>query len=229
MPLKKSLGNMYNWVTHMHTHLGGECPHECSYCYVGRNKWGRAERYKGELRLMEWELKEDYGNGKIIFIEHMNDMFAKKVRKEWIEKIFVHCNRYPNQYVFQTKNPERAYEFYKYFPPQSLIGTTIETNRNNISKFSQAPAPVWRYEGIERFAKNGFDTFVTIEPIMDFDVDELVEWISDIRPKFVNIGADSKKSNLPEPSSIKITQLIIGLNENGIVIKKKANLERILK
>ena len=34
MPLVKSTGNMYSWVDCMHTHLGGECPHKCSYCYA---------------------------------------------------------------------------------------------------------------------------------------------------------------------------------------------------
>jgi hypothetical protein len=33
MPLKKSEGNMYPWVTHTHSHLAGACPHECK-CYV---------------------------------------------------------------------------------------------------------------------------------------------------------------------------------------------------
>jgi hypothetical protein len=28
--LKKSVGNMYEWVTHVHAHLGGKCGHECA-------------------------------------------------------------------------------------------------------------------------------------------------------------------------------------------------------
>lgn len=31
MSLKKSTGNMYPWVTHTHTHLGGECSHKCVF------------------------------------------------------------------------------------------------------------------------------------------------------------------------------------------------------
>lgn len=34
MPLNRSTGNMFSWVTHTRTHLGGQCPHQCSYCYV---------------------------------------------------------------------------------------------------------------------------------------------------------------------------------------------------
>lgn len=32
--LNKARSNMYRWVTHTHTHLGGQCPRECCYCFV---------------------------------------------------------------------------------------------------------------------------------------------------------------------------------------------------
>lgn len=228
MSLKISHGNMYDWVTHMHSHLAGECPHKCSYCYVQKNPHGVSPRYKGNCRIIEEEFKVDYGSGRIIFIEHMNDMFAKEIRPNWIENIFTHCHKYPqNHYVFQTKNPERALSFIKSFPEKSLIGTTIETNRD-ISKISQAPATVWRYKAMAKFARRGFATFVTIEPILNFDVEELSQWIIDIFPKFVNIGADSKRNFLPEPSADKIRELIYRLNKTSVPIKKKINLERLL-
>jgi DNA repair photolyase len=53
MSLKKSTGNMYPWVTHTHCHLGGQCPHKCVYCYVDNFPYGRPEKYKGALRLIE--------------------------------------------------------------------------------------------------------------------------------------------------------------------------------
>jgi len=72
MPLIKSTGNMYSWVTDMHTHLGGDCPHACSYCYVntGFMNTPRPKRYCGPLRLIEQEFNVNYGTGKTIFIEH---------------------------------------------------------------------------------------------------------------------------------------------------------------
>ncbi len=48
---------------------------------------------------------------------------------------------------------------------------------------------------------NEHEVMVTIEPIMDFDLEPFVEMIKNTKPKFVNIGADSKGHNLPEPSS----------------------------
>lgn len=228
MSLKESRGNMYDWVTHMHSHLGGECPHKCTYCYVQKNRFGVSPRYQGNLRLIIDELKVNYGENKIIFIEHMNDMFAKEVKRNWITEIFIHCNNYPlNQYVFQTKNPLRAYQFLEYFPPQYMIGTTIETNKNLPEHISLAPQPIERIKGIALFAGKGLKTFITIEPILDFDVGYLGKWIELIKPDFVNIGADSKNCGLIEPSKEKVLALIKYLQAIDITIKKKVNLRRL--
>lgn len=131
MPLKKSSGNMYPWVTHMHTHLGGECPHRCGYCYVQTNPHGVHPRYKGPVRLIEDELNVDYSRKwwdkkagvwkteKIIFIEHMGDLFAEGTPPNFTEAIVNHCRKYPeNEYVFQTKNPERAHRVIRFFSTQ---------------------------------------------------------------------------------------------------------------
>ncbi len=218
---------MYDWVTHMHTHLGGECSHKCKYCYVQRNRFGVSPRYQGNPRFIQAELKTKYGNGRIIFIEHMNDMFADGIQEGWIQSILRHCCQYPkNKYVFQTKNPLRASRFRKLFPPEFLIGTTIESNRP-YKELSVAPVPESRYEGLMEF--EGCEGFITVEPILDFDVDVLVGWIADVNPSFVNIGADSKGCGLPEPPPIKISRLIDGLRSRGVIIKKKINLKRLLK
>ena len=71
-------------------------------------------------------------------------------------------------------------------------------------------------------------TFITIEPIMDFDVPVIGQWLMEIRPEFINIGADSKRHGLPEPSADKIMALIDVLNAAGIEIREKHNLERLL-
>lgn len=224
--LKKSAGNMYDWVTHTHSHLGGECPHKCSYCYVKRNRFGVAPRYQGELRILPDELMVNYGTGKTIFIEHMNDLFADGVTNTMIANILSHCRLYPgNKYVFQTKNPERAIHFLN-AGLNFMLGTTIESNRS-YPELSASPSPLTRAVGLLRF-HNFCDTFVTIEPIMDFDVSILVDWLKQLQPTFINIGADSKGCNLPEPPPEKVKEFIIKLGEAGIVIRKKVNLGRML-
>lgn len=237
MPLKKVKvgGNMYQgWVTHTHSHLGGECSHKCSYCYVDNPRFGRAERYCGEVRLIEDEFKVNYGSGKTIFIEHMNDLFAADVPLEFIKRVISHCKEYPdNTYVFQTKNPHRYFEVMDSFPPKVILGATIETNRNMV-EISKAPAPYERYIAMRNVPNGsspmGFSTikkFITIEPVLDFDVDILAKWIKDINPEFLNLGADSKDHHLPEPTVDKIMELVAKLKEYGIELKEKHNLKRL--
>jgi hypothetical protein len=223
MPLQKSKGNMYPWVTHTHCHLGGECPHKCVYCYVKSFPF-RPPKYQGELRLIEKELDVNYGEGKTIFIENCNDMMAIDVDLEWIIKILKHCLKFPeNKYVFQSKNPARFLTMDEFFPDDSLFGTTIETNRF-YPQLSYAPSRGDRKIAMEKLNKR---KFVTIEPIVDFDVQIFAEGLDCIRPEFVNIGADSKGHNLPEPPIEKVYALIEKLKGYGIEVREKHNLERL--
>jgi DNA repair photolyase len=227
MPLRESHGNMYPWVSHVHTHLAGECQHKCRYCYVGRTLRGRPDKYKGEPRILEKEFFVDYGRGRTIFIEHMNDLWGPKVDPDWICRILAHCKTYPdNLYIFQTKDPARAKNFLGLFPPKMLFGTTIETNRP--IPLSQAPPPIARYGAMLYFKELSiFKLFITIEPIMDFDIYTFSKWLEEIAPAFINIGADSKGCDLPEPDPYKIKTLIYLLGKMGIEIRKKTNLGRL--
>ena len=60
----------------------------------------------------------------------------------------------------------------------------------------------------------------------DFDIDILVHWISELKPDFISIGADSKSNNLEEPKSDKIKDFIDRI-EPLTEIKLKDNLKRI--
>jgi len=224
--LKTSKGNMYPWVTHMHTHLGGECSHKCSYCYVDNPINGRSTRYIGKVRLIDYELGIDYGQKRVIFIEHCNDLFAADVPNNFIKSILFHVRNFPNnKYIFQTKNPERYKNFLDQFPKDFLLGCTIETNRG-MSKISKAPDAFNRQLAMRELPKK-INKFITLEPILDFDVDILVDWISNIKPLFVNIGADSKDHNLNEPTIEKVMELGKRISELGIEVKEKRNLNRL--
>ena len=230
MPLKRSTGNMYDWVTHMHAHLEGACIHDCAYCYVSHSRFGRLPKNTGHLRLNEKEFSTNYGADKTIFIEHTNDLFANNVPDPWIVRILDHCKAYPkNTYIFQTKNPWRALPFFnaQAFPSMHLIGTTIETNRH-LPSLSLAPSPLERYGGILKLSESGARTFITIEPIMDMVPEILGTWIANVKPEFINIGADSKNIRLPEPDKAKIYTLINLIAKEGIVIRGKTNLKRLI-
>jgi len=224
MPLKESLGNMYEWVTHTHTHLGGECPHHCPYCYVDHPRWGRPERYKGELRLIEEEFRVKYGSGKTIFVENCNDLFAEAVPEITIMLVIGHCIEYPkNTYVFQTKNPDRYNAFLLFLPEGSILGTTIETNRDTLL----ANAPSRQERAVAMATLKWPRKFVTIEPVMDFDVEPFAAMIGSIKPEFINLGADSKGKKLPEPTVEKVHALVEALKAYGVDLRIKTNLSRL--
>ncbi len=231
MSLKKSAGNMYSWTSHTHSHLGGKCSHSCSYCFVQvSEKRFKSGRYAGPVCLIEKEFDVNYGTGKTIFVEHMNDLFAKDVPDAWITRIIDHTKKYPaNTYVFQTKNPARYFDFIDKFPKGSILGTTIETNYV-VEGLNEAPTPEERMKAMSdpRWKKMGFKKFLTIEPVLKFSVDILAKWISNINPDFINLGADSKGFGMEEPTVAEIMALVEKLKECGIDLREKHNLQRLL-
>ncbi len=222
MKLNPSKGNMYDFVTHTGNAIKGKCPHGCTYCFVKRWKNQR------DVRLDELELKGDIGSGKFIFIGSSCDMFAHTIPDEWIYKVLDYCSQFDNKYLFQTKDPKRLIGWISYLPVNSVLCTTIETNRFYSDIMCDCPSPENRAYTMNELSHEGFDTYVTIEPILDFDVDELFELITICRPEQVNIGADSGGNKMPEPSVEKIMMLIEML-KGFTTIHRKNNLNRLLK
>lgn len=238
MPLNCSRGQMYPWCTHTKNYIRGDqsndktiCKHECIYCYAPDTRAARF--YTGEPQLIKKELTENMGSGKTIFVGSMTDMFGTWIPGEWIERVLEHCRKYPhNTYLFQSKNPIRFLEFLNLFPMHTIFGTTIETNRpsDNCAKIMggafKAPQPSMRARAMHNLDKK-YDKMISIEPIMDFDLDIMVKWMHAINPKFVSIGADSKGHKLPEPPGVKVRKLISALEMHGIEVKLKSNLRRL--
>lgn len=209
---------MYSFVTHTWNTVKGMCPHGCAYCYV------KSDSQK-PIRFDYSELKTNMEKGHFIFVGSGNDLFANDIPKEWIEMTIEHCNKFDNWYLFQSKNPERFFEFT--LPKKSVICTTIETNRWYPEIMNNAPHPEERAEAMQK-ASSSYPAYVTIEPIIDFDLEGLVDLIRKCNPRQVNIGADSKECNLPEPDRRKIFALINEL-QKFTRIEKKDNLWRLLR
>jgi hypothetical protein len=91
---------------------------------------------------------------------------------------------------------------------------------------TSAPSPLERATAFQQIYWKR--KMISIEPIMDFDLEELVVWIKNLKPEFVSIGADSQRNNLPEPSKEKIERLIEELKK-FTEIKLKSNLKRLMK
>jgi hypothetical protein len=56
---------------------------------------------------------------------------------------------------------------------------------------------------------------VTIEPVLDFDLSVMLDWIEDIDPAMIWIGYDSKGCGLTEPSLAKVKELHWRLSGTG--------------
>lgn len=212
---------MYSWVTHTWNPIRGRCPHDCSYCYMKQFPVGR-------LRFDKDELQTDLGAGKTIFVGSSCDMFAGPVVTDWIDAVLKKCREFNrNRYLFQSKNPQRMGEFIMSIPEKSILGTTLESNR--IYEISKAPSISERVKWLKAISDSiAFDFIISIEPILDFDLEPFVKMIRSIEPCFVSVGADSKNNKLPEPTSKKIRQLITALREFTNV-KIKNNLQRLLR
>ena len=231
--LKESKGNMYEFITHTWNPIVGRCPHDCKYCYV-LYKYGND--IKDGIRLEKECFKDNFGSNKFIFVGSGIDMFANDIPDEWITRVLDFCHRdnidlfeTRNRFLFQSKNPSRMLQFIDHpIFQSSVICTTIESNRYYPSIMNHAPHVEERALAMNEIANRGIETYLTIEPIMDFDLNELVNLIQLCHPEQINIGANTiKNKRLPEPSKEKILQLVDSIGSD-YKLELKSNLERLL-
>jgi hypothetical protein len=187
-------------------------------------RWGK----QNPVHLDEKELRTDLGRGNFIFVGSSCDLFSMDIAFPDVTRVLERCNAFFNQYFFQSKNPGGFYQYgyYDLFPPKSIFCVTMETNRHIPNIMGQAPSPKARAVALSKIAI--VRNMITIEPIMDFCLDEFVCMIRMCTPVQVNIGADSGNNHLPEPSPEKIAALIKALRPFTKVYLKP-NLKRLYK
>lgn len=217
MRLNIARGNMYEFIDYTANPINGQCPHKCFYCYMKRYGTGKP------LGLKEWELNIKTGCNRKIFVGDSTDMFAESVKSNDILRVLNHCHEYKNEYFFQSKNPVRFLEFIKHAViKESILCTTIETNRHYKEFMGNCPSIEERVQAMEQIRKLGIKTHVTIEPIMDFDLDELLDLMRRCNPIQVNIGKNTSVGIvLPHPSKEKTVQFITELQKFTIVHLKR--------
>lgn len=216
MTINEPFGNMYKYITGTWNPISGKCPHRCAYCYM-------IKPYSEQppLHLKESEFRGEFNADDFIFIGSGTDMFADKVPSEWIKKVLDFCvsasstlfNANQTKFLLQTKNPARLLEFVNHplFKKGQVVAcTTIETNRHYSEFMGKAPLPQKRVEAMALISEQGIKTFVTVEPIMDFDLEEIVTMIQRCNPEQVNIGKNSKEERikLPNPTLVKTVELV---------------------
>jgi protein gp37 len=185
------------------------CLHNCVYCWARRlaeTKLKDVERYRDGFvpKLVEKELNKRF-HKEYVFVSDMGDLFGDWVPNEWIMKVIDAIRESPSSnFLFLTKNPGKYLKYVKLYPENLVLGATIETNRNY--PVSQASTTAERYKAMAELPYR--NKLVSIEPIMDFDLEIFIQWIREIEPVLVHVGYDNYKYHLPEPSLSKTYQLI---------------------
>lgn len=215
----KTKSKMFPFITKTWNPLAiRKCSFGCVYCWAEGLKQTRLKntgRYQmlnqnnAVCAVVETQLtKPTFKAEDFVFVGTMGDMFAPDIPSEAIEET-LELMRYnmKTNYLFLTKNPSRYKEFLNTFLKfNATLGATIETNRDT-KQFSKAPDTeerFWEMYDLEYSPK-----FLSIEPIMDFDLTEFADQIRNI-PNLtkIAIGYDNYNHGLPEPELAKTKELI---------------------
>jgi hypothetical protein len=184
--------------------------HNCVKCY-GYLPHYHEERLK---TIPATEIVFVCGNADISFCE---PAFTRRI----IERIKQHSERRPGKtFYFQSKRPSYFAQFLSEFPKNVILLTTLETNRDEPA-VSKAPVPSERHR---QFKSLDYPRkVVTIEPVLDFDLDVFAGWIRELRVEYVWLGFNSQPQSveLPEPTPEKVQNFMELLTEAGVEVRGK--------
>lgn len=203
------------------------CRFDCSYCNarkMAETRLRHIPRYSDGFtpKLIEEELNRKFKPGEFIFVAYMGDIFWASFYE--VERILERIKQFPDtRFLIQTKSPSTFFTFSYPIPSNVVLGTTIETNRDFHT--TKAPLPIERFRQLTGYPHNL--KFLSIEPIMDFDLDDMVNWVALMQPDIVEVGADNYFNHLPEPPWWKVEKLLATLRGFCPTVIEKEGLERL--
>jgi len=207
------------------------CKFDCAYCSardLALTRLKHLEKYRRgfEPSFHPGELHRRFRPGEFVLVAYMGDIsFASR---EVVINILEQVRKFPEtDFLFCTKNPLTYWYWELHWPDNVYFGATIETNRDY--KGSTAPQPWERFRDMQAAVLKGKRKFISIEPVMDFDLDMMVSWMLKIQPEIIEVGADNYGNGLEEPSADKSRQLLRELREFCPNVIEKKGLERLLK
>ena len=103
-------------------------------------------------------------------------------------------------FLLQSKDPACFAKILQSLPQNVVLMTTIETNRDSgYSEVSNAPLPSQRFQDFLQLAWPR--KAMVMEPILQFDLNVILQWATALKPEAIFIGLESKgKCTLPNPS-----------------------------
>lgn len=234
---------MFEFITDKWNPVIG-CPHECRYCWA-RNQIAPRAGWTDFIHPWLSKTQEPkFKDGEFVFVGDVCDLFAENIPVAWLQRIFEHIRKFPNvKFLFLTKNPATYVNLFliygdtthmnfspiygDIFPKNVVLGATIESNYN-YPTLSKAPPQSKRLECmIELHEFISAPLFISIEPILDFNLSEFCTQLCKLQPEQgIAIGYDNYGHHLPEPPLDKTMQLIDCLEQKGIKIWQKTLREK---
>jgi DNA repair photolyase len=215
--------NMYNLSVNQWSPFAG-CEHDCLYCKSSfqrqLKRWAKKNCpgcYEFTPHTHPERLEQKLPNTKYMqFIFTCSSGDITFCSNEFLERIITRIQSEPNKtFLIQSKDPQTFNRVI--FPKNVILGTTLETNRDELSEeISKAPKPTKRCNDLRKV--NHPLKMVTIEPVMDFDLNVMINWIENISPCMVWLGYDSGMNKLPEPGLEKVKNLHWELAKRGFVV-----------
>lgn len=203
------------------------CRFECSYCNVRKlvvTRLKNSQRYAEGMkpRLVSELLARRFRKGQFVFVGYMGDIAWQP--KKNVELVLEVTYNFPDTwFLFCSKNPAVYTEWGFEYPENLYLGTTIETNQDYV--VSKAPPPAERYKAMVQLRHP--KKFVAIEPIMDFHLGTMVDWMERISPSIIEVGPDNYNNDLKEPPPWKVNMLLENLRKICPTVVEKRGLERL--
>lgn len=109
-----------------------------------------------------------------------------------------------------------------------IFCTTLESDIDY--PVSKAPCMKERVEAMQKLSRLGYQTMITVEPIMKFSSPQnFADLIASCNPIQVNIGVNTSRTvKLPEPSKAEFQSLMAELQSRNINVHLKTNIDRML-
>lgn len=159
-----------------------------------------------------------------IFVVAHGDLFGRWVDHRIIYKILAVCSvTHKEMWFFESKNPKRYLEFKDFFPKNTVLSTTIETNREYpVAIRGSTPSPMERFIAMQQVKQaTNLPIHISIEPILNFDLTDMIGWMQILAPTKVAVGYDTLNNNLPGPPKWKTMKLIRALEKFTDVERKQ--------
>jgi len=215
---------MFPFITKTWNPIGGVCPYNCVYCWaktlIDHRKY---QKYRGEPRIIERELKKKFTEDDFVFVQDMSDLFAYNVPTRLILRVLDWIKESPAKFLLLTKNPTRYIQLItdSEFSNNITLGCTIESDHIPFYlQISGAPTLHKRLVTMTHISRmTSLPLFISIEPILEF-THRFSFIIKGIRPWGVAIGYDNYKNGLDEPALSNAQALIDELESFTTVYRK---------